>query len=614
MDSEPGVVDRVTRMPDHPFKPMPAVRALQDGQESVYRSCLTGRNSDVNHGAAKPVFQRQRMPENHADRDMPGFGQSGYTTVPATVNFHHRAGEAGNRTGIPTALKAGLEALSGVDLSGVRVHTNSSRPARLNALAYTQGRDIHMGPGQEKHLPHEAWHAVQQMQGRVKPTRQVKGVSISDDADLEREADVMGANALQAKGTKQTTTSFAPRWAAPVQQQTPPLQLFAEPVIKKGGGNWTVTKGNSLWQISKKVYGHSRYMAQIKAANPGKKMIVGEIYSLPEIEIPIGTALHDQEGNDVGLRDLAVSIPDADYENYVSGLSQEEHAKDATFLQLVDMMRSSGMTIDEMAENQKAYMEGKAKAGGKTIGEFVAGDVASRGYGGGKATEWSKLKPAEKRDYAKRFKAIVKELETNSPESVMATIKEAKSHGGGFIWEPVEVEKSHAFAYTAGDWSLHAGQRFVDAVEKDPSIAYANVTHEMGGHNEYGDEKGYQIINEVLDKMPAKERKKATSGGNSVYSAYGYMETELWAELREDEFDSDKNPTDRPFEIARRGSEERAPDVKHQLEVIKSTFSPTVAEALVRSLYIRAQKDDRITASAFVKFRWDIDTVFGLKL
>lgn len=35
---------------------------------------------------------------------------------------------------------------------------------------YSQGTDIHIGPGQEKHLPHEAWHVVQQKQGRVKPT------------------------------------------------------------------------------------------------------------------------------------------------------------------------------------------------------------------------------------------------------------------------------------------------------------------------------------------------------------------------------------------------------------------------------------------------------------
>lgn len=107
--------------------------------------------------------------------------------------------QAANRTGMPDRLKSGLEGLSGMDLSGLRVHRNSDRPARVQALAYTQGRDIHVAPGQDRHLAHEGWHAVQQMQGRVKPTMKAHGVSINDDGGLEREADVMGKKALQSR-------------------------------------------------------------------------------------------------------------------------------------------------------------------------------------------------------------------------------------------------------------------------------------------------------------------------------------------------------------------------------------------------------------------------------
>ncbi|HEY5710415.1 MAG TPA: DUF4157 domain-containing protein [Allosphingosinicella sp.] len=109
-----------------------------------------------------------------------------------------QGGTRANRGGLPDNLKAGVENLSGMSLDGVKVHYNSSRPAELNALAYAQGRDIHVGPGQEHHLPHETWHIVQQAQGRVKPTMQMKeGVSVNDDQGLEREADVMGAKALR---------------------------------------------------------------------------------------------------------------------------------------------------------------------------------------------------------------------------------------------------------------------------------------------------------------------------------------------------------------------------------------------------------------------------------
>lgn len=104
-----------------------------------------------------------------------------------------------NRTGLPDNLKTGIENLSGYSMNDVRVHYNSPKPAQLQALAYTQGTDIHVAPGQEKHLPHEAWHVVQQMQGRVQPTVQLQGVNVNDDAGLEREADVMGGKVLQRK-------------------------------------------------------------------------------------------------------------------------------------------------------------------------------------------------------------------------------------------------------------------------------------------------------------------------------------------------------------------------------------------------------------------------------
>ena len=102
---------------------------------------------------------------------------------------------AENKTGLPDLLKTGIENLSGLSLDDVRVHRNSPRPAELQALAYTQGTDIHLGPDEEEHLPHEAWHVVQQKQGRVRPTLQMKSVAINDDAGLEKEADVMGARA-----------------------------------------------------------------------------------------------------------------------------------------------------------------------------------------------------------------------------------------------------------------------------------------------------------------------------------------------------------------------------------------------------------------------------------
>lgn len=112
-------------------------------------------------------------------------------------SIQHPMQKKENNTGLPDNLKSGIENLSGYSMDDVKVHYNSDKPAQLQAHAYAQGTDIHIAPGQEKHLPHEAWHVVQQKQGRVKPTMQMKGkINVNDDKLLEQEADAMGGKAL----------------------------------------------------------------------------------------------------------------------------------------------------------------------------------------------------------------------------------------------------------------------------------------------------------------------------------------------------------------------------------------------------------------------------------
>lgn len=78
----------------------------------------------------------------------------------------------------------------------------AARPNRIGPL------DVHLAPGQGKHLPHEAWHIVQQAQGRVRPTMPLQRAAINDDPALEREATTMGARASGAP--------LAQRVAAPI--------------------------------------------------------------------------------------------------------------------------------------------------------------------------------------------------------------------------------------------------------------------------------------------------------------------------------------------------------------------------------------------------------------
>lgn len=105
-------------------------------------------------------------------------------------------------TNLPDRLRAGIESLSGMSMGGVQVHYDSPRPAQVDALAYTQGRDIHLAPGQEEHLAHEAWHVVQQARGRVRSTGTLdNGARVNEDHALEREADVMGKRAQGHSGS-----------------------------------------------------------------------------------------------------------------------------------------------------------------------------------------------------------------------------------------------------------------------------------------------------------------------------------------------------------------------------------------------------------------------------
>ena len=158
----------------------------------------------------------------------------------ASIDTGPQVTSAGSASGLPPQLQSGVESLSGMSMDHVRVHYNSSQPAQLNALAYAQGSDIHMGPGQEQHLPHEAWHVVQQAQGRVQTTKQLKtGVAINDDQALEHEADVMGQQAMQAAGRRSSTGESvrAALTPAALQRRGPVQGVFAG----FGGGGWAAS-------------------------------------------------------------------------------------------------------------------------------------------------------------------------------------------------------------------------------------------------------------------------------------------------------------------------------------------------------------------------------------
>src|SRR5437660_7886592 len=157
------------------------------------------------------TFQRRQIkqstPQSGLKPPRPFTMQSPALEIGAANHRDAHAGSAlkDHRSSLPDKIKAGIERLSGISLEDVQVHYNSARPAQFRALACTQGTQIHIGPGQERYLAHEAWHVVQQKQGRVKSKAREQRAGINEDSTLEREADALVLHALLGTVSSQRT-------------------------------------------------------------------------------------------------------------------------------------------------------------------------------------------------------------------------------------------------------------------------------------------------------------------------------------------------------------------------------------------------------------------------
>lgn len=108
-----------------------------------------------------------------------------------------RKGKKKKEGNLPEDIREKMEKAFNADFSDVEVHENSSNAKNLNAMAYTQGNEISFAPGKyaprsiqgQEILAHELSHVIQQRQGKVKATHQEQNYNVSDQIDLENEAD-----------------------------------------------------------------------------------------------------------------------------------------------------------------------------------------------------------------------------------------------------------------------------------------------------------------------------------------------------------------------------------------------------------------------------------------
>jgi hypothetical protein len=136
-------------------------------------------------------------------------------------------GGGGGNGALPAPVQRKMEDAFDFDFSSVRVHQGGEAQA-MGAHAFTQGTDVHFAPGQydpasargQELIGHELAHVVQQSEGRVQATTQMKGVGLNDDSSLEREADDWGARAARGESVDRggSAASASSASGAPVQR------------------------------------------------------------------------------------------------------------------------------------------------------------------------------------------------------------------------------------------------------------------------------------------------------------------------------------------------------------------------------------------------------------
>ena len=193
-----------------------------------------------------------------------------------------------NMTGIPTQMKLDFERRSGLSFDDVRVHYNSDKPAKIDALAYAQGSEVFIGPGHHQHLQHELIHVIQQKTGRVTPGFYFDNKIINDSKDLEAEASHNVIN----RGTisqKLTTNIIQRVKSLPRKTKAKKLQAMAKkpvPVKTVRSGKNAGTRSNRLLKAGK-VSGRPNFAKYVRKWFPSERgsTSIDHIVSYHQIQI-----------------------------------------------------------------------------------------------------------------------------------------------------------------------------------------------------------------------------------------------------------------------------------------------------------------------------------------
>lgn len=238
-------------------------------------------------------------------------------------------------------MKTRFENSSGFSFDDVRVHYYSDKPEKLQALGYTQGNQVYIAPGQEKHLGHELGHVVQQKQGIVKPTTTVGGIAANDDVLLEREADLF-ANynefRVQTKPAPCSGSGIVQMLDAGKEQRKP----ASDKIVSSLPTNPPVTgislplKSESAGLIS------SSSIVESSAETVGLELEIHEAMIDTKTKIPSKTVLATSSAEKMGIPTIQIVVDGNSMTPYCEIVSMPLHRKDAeAFLKCAICFRES---------------------------------------------------------------------------------------------------------------------------------------------------------------------------------------------------------------------------------------------------------------------------------
>lgn len=326
--------------------------------------------------------------------------------------------------GLPAALQQRFEQLSGIDLGDVQVHRGSSMPARFGALALTQGHQIHLARGQEAHLAHEAWHVVQQKQGRV-PARAPLGrggVPFNTSPALEAEAHRMGEQAARSMPSGQAASARAQLRVVP-----PAAQPVAQRFVEAGAGKWRVADdGKMLVSQENGIYGGRRFYAD-GALITGSESVLKAQKSALSLASGAGT--------------ISVQMPDG--------------SPALTLSRVVPTNRNDGST----GNDRKTGMQWPEDCG-------LAANTVMQGGGRKTRAVYTKPDPPEPGFFAKILAAVAAKFGDTPPVAAKGGPRETGTVHYGTVYQTYRGRKFYSPHKMLDDV-------FADAMEKGPDAAWA---------------------------------------------------------------------------------------------------------------------------------------------